>query len=225
MNRFSCLSRINFLQNIFNRSLHLTSINYAQPTKAKKKIDPLTDKIREDRKRRRYEKVINKLEKFKLQLKPIQEYESERRILKELDVRKRPSVQLTSDETTHRLMLNRDWAKHKHQQHRQEITLISRALKSQENALEQLKMENEELYEKALQVDNKLIPFVRRGSLYSLPNPNYDAPDGDYFDTTNYFTKGFGVNFMEHMKTMERQKWTEIRAERREKKEEKAAEK
>jgi large subunit ribosomal protein L40 len=49
-------------------------------------------------------------------------------------------------------MLNRDWAKHKHKQHRQEITFISRALKSQENALQQLKMENEELYEKALQV-------------------------------------------------------------------------
>ena len=43
------------------------------------------DKIREDRKRRRYEKVITKLEKFKLQLKPVQEYEPERRILKELE--------------------------------------------------------------------------------------------------------------------------------------------
>jgi large subunit ribosomal protein L40 len=67
-------------------------------------------------------------------------------------IRKRPSDQITSEETTHRLMLNRDWAKHKHKQHRQEITFISRALKSQENALQQLKMENEELYEKALQV-------------------------------------------------------------------------
>ncbi len=67
-------------------------------------------------------------------------------------IRKRPSVELTSEETTHRLMLNRDWAKYKHKQHRQEITFISRALKSQENALEQLKIENEELYEKALQV-------------------------------------------------------------------------
>lgn len=45
----------------------------------------MTDKIREDRKRRRYEKVISKLEKFKLQLKPIHEYEAERRILKELE--------------------------------------------------------------------------------------------------------------------------------------------
>lgn len=85
INRFSSISRINLIQNTFNRSLHLTSINYGQPTKAKKKADPLTDKIREDRKRRRYEKVIDKLEKFKLQLKPIHEYEPERRILKELE--------------------------------------------------------------------------------------------------------------------------------------------
>ncbi len=72
-------------------------------------------------------------------------------------IRKRPSVQLTSEETTYRLMLNRDWAKHKHQQHRQEITCISRALKSQENALDQLKIESEELYEKAMQVKEKLL--------------------------------------------------------------------
>lgn len=75
-------------------------------------------------------------------------------------IRKRPSVQLTSEETTHRLMLNRDWAKHKHQQHRQELTFISRALKSQENALAQLKMENEDLYEKALEVRKIFLELV-----------------------------------------------------------------
>jgi hypothetical protein len=85
VNRLSCLSKINLFPRIFNRSLHLTSINYAQPTKAKKKVDPMADKIREDRKRRRFEKAIDKLEKFKLQLKPIHEYEPERRILKELE--------------------------------------------------------------------------------------------------------------------------------------------
>ena len=73
------------LQNQLLRSLHLTSINYSTPLKAKKKADPLMDKIKEDRKRRRYEKVISKLEKFKLQLKPIHEYEPERKILKELE--------------------------------------------------------------------------------------------------------------------------------------------
>ena len=67
-------------------------------------------------------------------------------------VRKRPSTEATSEETTQRLMLNRDWAKHKHRQHQQEITFLSRALKSQENALEQLKIESEQLHEQAIQV-------------------------------------------------------------------------
>jgi large subunit ribosomal protein L40 len=74
-------------------------------------------------------------------------------IKNDFSVRKRSSIQLTSDETTHRLMLNRDWAKHKHRQHQQEMTFISRAFKSQENALEQLKIESEQLYEQALKVN------------------------------------------------------------------------
>ena len=57
-------------------------------------------------------------------------------------------------------MLNRDWAKHKHRQHQQEITFISRALKSQENALEQLKMESEQLYDQALQVEKNFFFFL-----------------------------------------------------------------
>ena len=85
MNILSSSSAIFGRKSLVLRSIHTTSINYALPTKAKKKSDPMSDKIREDRKRRRYEKVIDKLEKFKLQLKPIHEYESERRILKELE--------------------------------------------------------------------------------------------------------------------------------------------
>ena len=53
-------------------------------------------------------------------------------------------------------MLNRDWAKYKHRQHQQEITFLSRAFKSQENALEQLKIESKELYDQALQVRDEL---------------------------------------------------------------------
>ena len=49
-------------------------------------------------------------------------------------------------------MLNREWAKYKHRQHQEELTMVSRALKSQENALQELKLENEQLYEQAIQV-------------------------------------------------------------------------
>ena len=77
--------------------------------------------------------------------------------MKTFSVRKRSSTSLTPEETTRRLMLNRDWAKYKHKQQRQEITFISRALKSQENALEQLKLESEDLHEKALEVRRDLL--------------------------------------------------------------------
>jgi hypothetical protein len=73
------------IRQLFIRSIHTTTIVHGAPTKAKKKVDPLNDKIKEDRKRRRFEKVIDKLERFKLQLKPVHEYESERRIMKELE--------------------------------------------------------------------------------------------------------------------------------------------
>jgi large subunit ribosomal protein L40 len=53
-------------------------------------------------------------------------------------------------------MLNRDWAKHKHRQHQQEIALISRVLRSQDNALEQLKNESEHLYRQAVEVRHRL---------------------------------------------------------------------
>lgn len=85
MNRSMLPTSVFVLRNALARSMHTSAVNYAMPTKAKKKTDPLSDKIREDRKRRRFERVISKLEKFKLQLKPIHEYESERRILKELE--------------------------------------------------------------------------------------------------------------------------------------------
>ena len=64
MNILSRSLKIHLFNNLINRSLHLTSMNYAQPLKAKKKTDPLMDKLKEDRKRRRYEKVITKLGKI-----------------------------------------------------------------------------------------------------------------------------------------------------------------
>lgn len=80
-----CSSSLFPIRNVLLRSIHTTAINYSAPQKAKKKIDPMVDKLKADRKRRRFERVITKLEKFKLQLKPVHEYESERRILKELE--------------------------------------------------------------------------------------------------------------------------------------------
>lgn len=55
--------------------LHMTPALYAEPTKKKRRIDPAIVKAREDRRRRKIEKAIRKLEKNARQLKPIDENE------------------------------------------------------------------------------------------------------------------------------------------------------
>jgi large subunit ribosomal protein L40 len=47
--------------------------NRAEPLKKKKRIDPAILKAREDRKKRKIEKAIRRLEKMAKQLKPIDE--------------------------------------------------------------------------------------------------------------------------------------------------------
>lgn len=55
--------------------LHTTPALCAEPTKKKKRIDPQVVKAREDRRRRKLEKAIRRLEKNARQLKPIDENE------------------------------------------------------------------------------------------------------------------------------------------------------
>ena len=55
----------------------------AEPLKKKKKLDPAIVRAREERKKRRIEKSIKKLEKNARQLKPIEEAETPISLLKE----------------------------------------------------------------------------------------------------------------------------------------------
>ena len=72
-------------------SIHTTAFNMikpsevldAEPLKAKKRIDPQVLLARENRKRKKIEKEIKKIEKFGRRLKPVLEQEADRLILKE----------------------------------------------------------------------------------------------------------------------------------------------
>lgn len=57
-------------------NLQFTPVLFAEPLKKKKKIDPAVIKAREDRKRKKLEKQIRKLEKNSRQLKPIEDLET-----------------------------------------------------------------------------------------------------------------------------------------------------
>lgn len=57
---------------------------------------------------------------------------------------------------------------------------IDRLVELQFKALEELRLESEELYQAAIQPDEKLVPFKTKGPVSTPPIKDYDSPDGDY---------------------------------------------
>lgn len=57
-------------------NFQFSPVLFAEPLKKKKKMDPAVVKAREDRKRKKLEKQIRRLEKNARQLKPIEELET-----------------------------------------------------------------------------------------------------------------------------------------------------
>lgn len=74
-------------------------------------------------------------------------------------------------------------------QHEAEVQAIEHALEAQREALEELKLESEELYKAALKPDPLLLPFAYEGPSYTPPNATYEAPDGKYNDITKVYTQ------------------------------------
>lgn len=66
---------------------------------------------------------------------------------------------------------------------------IKEALEAQRQALDELKIESEDLYKAAIAPDTDLFPFQHQGPCYTPPIPNYEAPDGKYNDITRVYTQ------------------------------------
>jgi hypothetical protein len=98
------------------------------------------------------EKEIKKLERLGRILKPIEENQADRSLIKEQKSRQRSQVVLTKDEIDDEYFLKKEWKKYIAQQHDNQMEQIQRALKSQENALKELKKDNLNLYLHAIQV-------------------------------------------------------------------------
>lgn len=74
-------------------------------------------------------------------------------------------------------------------QHMAEVQSVELAVEAQREALEELKMESEELYKAALKPDLLVFPFTHEGPTYTPPKTKYDAPDGKYIDITKVYTQ------------------------------------
>ncbi|CAH0400572.1 unnamed protein product [Chilo suppressalis] len=156
----------------------------AEPLKKKKKMDPAIIKAREDRRRKKLEKQIRRLQKNARQLKSIDEMEVPLHILDEMGKRKRPPVKLSSEVMEARALLQKEWTQYKREEYMNSVAQIDRIMAAQRRALDKLYEESEELYDEAIMPDLSLIPYSVRGPVATPPIKDYASPDGEFIDVS-----------------------------------------
>ncbi|XP_055903569.1 39S ribosomal protein L40, mitochondrial [Eupeodes corollae] len=177
----SILSRSINTSSVLN--VHATPALFAEPLKKKKKIDPQIIKQREERKKKKIEKQIRRLEKNARQLKPIEELDIPIELIDEKSQRTR-AITITPEVLEQRATLNKQWAAYKHKEKVADFQIIDRVLQFQMKALDELRKESEELYLEAVQPDSKLLPINITGPVSTPPIENYPSPDGEYVHLT-----------------------------------------
>ncbi|KAL7392250.1 hypothetical protein ABVT39_021995 [Epinephelus coioides] len=154
----------------------------AEPKK-KKKVDPRREQMIRERMKRK----LKRLEKIPPELIPIQDQLIPAKCLDE--TRERSVPRLSFEESEGRALLLKKWSIYKQEQHMAEVQAVEDAIKAQREALKELKLESEELYQAALKPDPLLFPFTHEGPTYTPPKTDYEAPDGKYTDITRVYTQ------------------------------------
>ncbi|KAM9858763.1 large ribosomal subunit protein mL40 [Aulostomus maculatus] len=150
--------------------------------KRKKKISTQVLALR----RQRMQKRLRKMQKIATEFIPIEDFIAPVKIL---DERARPESKLSFEQSEERALLLKEWSNYKKAQHRAEKEMIKNALEAQREALEELKIESQELYLEALKPDLTLFPFTHQGPAHTPPKPTHDGPDGKYNDITLVYTQ------------------------------------
>ena len=104
---------------------------------------------------------------------------------KEAVIRRR-EVDVGEEEREARIAQMKDWQRFTIKRHSNELWHMDKVLKAQNAALEELRAENESLYEAAIQFDPNLLGTELKGPCASPPVPGY-LQDGEYKDTTPTF--------------------------------------
>ncbi|XP_069789790.1 large ribosomal subunit protein mL40 isoform X2 [Narcine bancroftii] len=154
----------------------------AEPKK-KKKVDPRREQAMRDR----LKKKLKKLERVPPELIPIEDFITPIKLLDESRVR--DPAKLTEEEIEQRALLMKEWSRYKKREHQKEEEMIQSMLKAQEEALQELQLESEDLYQAAIKRDQELFPLELQGCSYTPPIANYEAPEGKYRDITKVYTQ------------------------------------
>uniref|UniRef100_A0A8R1HH00 Large ribosomal subunit protein mL40 n=1 Tax=Caenorhabditis japonica TaxID=281687 RepID=A0A8R1HH00_CAEJA len=185
----SLLSNFAKLSLFQTRSIHQTlPVASSVFMKRQKKIDPEVAKQREARRRKRLEKEIRHMQKHSKKPKPVDELTLDVKSAKNIEERRRPPIELTIEQIDERAIALKDYTKSRGALQREDDAWIRGVLTSQRKALEELKKVSPELYEAAVQPATADLPLIMHGPSLTPPIKNYEAPDGDYIDTTRVWT-------------------------------------
>ncbi|XP_072443226.1 large ribosomal subunit protein mL40 isoform X2 [Chiloscyllium punctatum] len=154
----------------------------AEPKK-KKKIDPKREQAARDRLRKR----LKKLERVPPELIPIEDFNTPAKLLDESRVRDPPKLKM--EESERRALLMKEWSRYKQKEHDREAEMIQSMIKAQQQALQELRLESEQLYQAAIKQDQGLFPLELQGCSFTPPIADYQAPDGKYRDITKVYTQ------------------------------------
>ncbi|GFS37235.1 39S ribosomal protein L40, mitochondrial [Nephila pilipes] len=185
-----CMNAFNNINRNFHSSQSLwfqsTPALCAEPLRKKKRVDPQLLRERAEKKAKRLQRDIRRLEKVSRQFKPISELDVPRKAMRDSE-RMRPLPEHTIAELKERVELRQLWAIYKRKQHLAEMSAMQRIVAAQERALDALQETSTELYEEALQPDPTFLPFKMTGPVETPPIDNYDYPGGDYIDVTKVY--------------------------------------
>ncbi|CAG9764304.1 unnamed protein product [Ceutorhynchus assimilis] len=144
-------------------------------------MDPAIIRAREERKKKKIEKQIRRLEKNARQLKPIDECEVSLELLDQ-KLERRRGILYSLGLLEKRVLLEKKWANFKREQLLEDLQMIDRVIFHQQKAVHELKNESEELYQEAIQPDFHMVPLKSIGPVEMPAINNYQVPDGDYQD-------------------------------------------
>ncbi|XP_042905184.1 large ribosomal subunit protein mL40 isoform X2 [Parasteatoda tepidariorum] len=158
----------------------------AEPLRKKKRIDPQVLRERAEKKVKRIQRDIRRLEKVARKFKPISELEIPKKAIRDSE-RMRPLPVLSEEEIHERMELKQLWAVYKRKEHVAEMSAIQRIIDAQEKALDALQEASPSLYEAAIQPNPSFIPFKMLGPVETPPINKFDYPDGNYTDITKVY--------------------------------------
>ncbi|NXJ35923.1 RM40 protein, partial [Ciconia maguari] len=165
----------------------LLALRASLPTRAQPKKKKKVDLKREQAQKDRMKKKIKKLEKLAPEMIPIEDFIPPVKYSDNNRVRSLPP--LSFEETERRVLLMKKWCVFKQKQDKAEKKAVQTLVEAQQEALKELRLESEELYQAAIRRDEGLFPFERDGPNYTPPLPGYDPPEGKCIDITKVYTQ------------------------------------